>query len=200
MGAAHQLQDFRSEADYLTVERLGIEKHEYFQGEVTAMAGARLAHNEIQGNCVVALGSRLNGSHCSTMGSDMRVHVPIMSFYTYPDVVVYCGEPNLLDNHFDTLLNPTLLVEVLSPSTRAYDLGEKFARYRAIDSLQYYLVIDSVRVYALLHTRGERVGEWQFSESTSLDDAIALPRLGVELPLREVYRRVKLESATMYVA
>ena len=200
MGAAYQLWDYRSEADYLTVERLGLEKHEYYQGQVTAMAGAQLAHNQIQGNCQGELRSRLRGKGCTAMGSDMRVHLPVHAFYTYPDVVVYCGKPQLLDRHADTLLNPTLLVEVLSPSTRTYDLGEKALRYHAIPSLQYYLIVDSARVYALLHTRGERAGEWLTREYLVVEDVISLPALAVELPLRDVYENVDFDTSALRVA
>lgn len=199
MGAAYQLWDYRSEADYLTAERLGLEKHEYFQGQVTAMAGARLVHNKVQANAQIALGRRLQSNDCDTLGSDMRVHVPVLAFYTYPDVVVACGELQLLDNQFDTLLNPTLIVEVLSPSTRAYDLGEKYARYRAIASLKYYLVLDSARVYARLHTRSDWPGDWPTTEFCELEDVIPLPDLATELPLREVYRRVRFDPALMRV-
>lgn len=200
MGAALRLWDFRSEADYLTAERLGLEKHEYFQGEVTAMAGARLAHNKVQMNAAAALLTRLRGKGCTTLGSDMRVHIPVLSFYTYPDVVVYCGTPSLLDQQFDNLLNPTLLVEVLSSSTRAYDLGEKAVRYRAIPSLKYYLAIDAVRVYALLHSRTERPGEWQLNELTELDAVLALPELGIELPLRDVYEGLDFDPSALRIA
>lgn len=200
MGAAYQLWDLRSETDYLTVERLGLEKHEYFQGEVTAMAGARLAHNQIQMNVGAALSARFGDRDCTTLGSDMRVHVPVLSFYTYPDVVVYCGEPHLLDQYFDTLLNPALLIEVLSPSTRAYDLNEKFARYRAIASLKYYLAIDSVRTHALLHTRSERPGEWGVTEFAGVEAVVPLPELGIELPLADAYRRVKFDASNLRVA
>lgn len=200
MGAAYQLWDFRSEADYLTFERLGLEKHEYFQGEVTAMVGARLAHNQIQGNCIGALSVRFGDRNCNTLGSDMRVHVPVLSFYTYSDVVVYCGEPQLLDQHFDTLLNPALLIEVLSPSTRAYDLNEKFARYRAIASLKYYLAVDSVRAHALLHTRSERPSDWELTEFAGVEAVVPLPELGIELPLADAYRRVKFDASNLRVA
>ena len=200
MGAAYQLWDYRSEADYLTVERLGLEKHEYYQGEVTAMAGVQLPHNQIQGNCQGELRTRLRGKGCTAIGSDMRVHLPVFAFYTYPDVVVYCGKPQLLDRHADTLLNPTLLVEVLSQSTRTYDLGEKARRYHAIPSLRYYLALDSERVYALLHARGERPGEWLLAEFSDMEDVIRFPELAVELPLREAYDNVDFDTSSLRVA
>ncbi len=194
MGAALRLWDFRSEADYLAAERAGITKHEYYQGEVTAMAGARLVHNDVQSAINAALRTRLRGRGCKTLGSDMRVHIPVHAFYTYPDVVVYCGKAELLPQEFDTLLNPTLLVEVLSPSTRGYDLGEKWLRYRAIASLEHYLVVDTEKPFVLLYSRSERPSEWLLTELSDLTDVLLLPALGVELPLQEIYEDVEFSA------
>lgn len=192
MGAAERLSEFISEADYLQRERLAEHKHEYYQGEVTAMAGASYAHNLMVANLISALSRRLPAG-CRSLGSDMRSHIPVHSLYTYPDVVVVCGKPQFLDNQFDTLLNPSVLVEVLSPSTRAYDMGEKATRYRAIGSLQHYLVVDSTAFYAALLTRADRPGQWLLTETADPTATLALTALGCELPLLEVYDGVAIE-------
>lgn len=194
MAATERLSEFISEVDYLQQERLAERKHEYYQGEVTAMAGASYEHNLMVANLIRALGKRLPVG-CMPLASDMRSHIPVHSLYKYPDVVVVCGKPQFLDNQFDTLLNPSLLVEVLSPSTRAYDMGEKATRYRAIGSLQYYLMVDSTAFYAALLTRTERPGQWLLTETTDPTATLPLTALGCELPLVEVYAGVEFGQA-----
>ena len=127
--------------EYLETERKAETKSEYFAGEVFAMAGAGESHNVIVANVIIGLGTQLRGRPCKVYPSDMRVQVAPTGLFTYPDVVVVCGEPKFLDEKRDTLLNPTLLVEVLSDSTEAYDRGQKFEHYRQIESLQEYVLI-----------------------------------------------------------
>ena len=131
--------------EYLAMERASPEKHELFGGEVFAMAGANNAHNLIVSNTIIALGTTLRGK-CFVYPSDMRIHVPATRLYTYPDVSVVCGKPEFADEMEDMILNPVVLVEVLSPSTESYDRGKKFESYRSIPSFLDYLLVAQDRV------------------------------------------------------
>lgn len=175
--------------EYLALERVGEVRHEYLRGEVFAMAGASRAHNLIVTRLVVALHMRLAAHGCEVYSSDMRVRVEATDFVAYPDVVVACGEPRFHDGYTDTLLDPVLLVEVLSPSTADYDRGSKFAHYRAIPSLRDYLLVaqDEVRIE---HFAAEPDGTWRFSENRDLSAAVGLPSVSCTLPVAEVYQGV----------
>jgi Uma2 family endonuclease len=172
--------------EYLALERAGEVRHEYLRGELFAMVGASRAHNSIVTRLVVALHTRLAGRGCEVYSNDMRVRVEATDFVAYPDVVVACGEPHFHDAHTDTLLDPVLIVEVLSPSTSDYDRGSKFAHYRSIPSLRDYLLVaqDEVRVE---HFAAEQAGTWRFSETRDPAAVIDVPSVGCRLPLAEVY-------------
>src|SRR5687768_7892266 len=133
---------------YLEFERASDERHEYLNGEVFLLAGASNNHNLVQGNTYATLHSQLRKHPCLVYPSDMRLKVSQTGLYTYPDIMVVCGTPQLEDKHQDILLNPTLIVEVLSPSTERFDRGKKFQHYREIESLQEYVLIaqDTFRV------------------------------------------------------
>src|ERR1700722_2289516 len=138
---------------YLEIERKADFKSEYYNGEMFAMSGARLAHIQVVANAMRELGQQLRRQPCQPLSSDMRVQVANTGLYTYPDIVVVCGEPKFRDDSFDTLLNPTVIVEVLSESTQLYDREKKFELYRSIESFQEYLIISSLHVGAELFTR-----------------------------------------------
>lgn len=176
--------------EYLEAERAAETKSEYFAGEVFAMAGAGESHNLVVANLIVSLGTQLRKRPCRVYPSDLRVLVSETGLYTYPDVVVVCGEPRFLDEKRDTLLNPTLLVEVLSDATEAYDRGKKFEHYRRIDSLQEYVLVSPTepRVERFLRQEG---GTWLFSEAAGLEATADLPSIGCALPLAEVYEKVE---------
>ena len=180
--------------EYLERERQAETKSEYFAGEVFAMAGAGEAHNLIVTNVIIALGTQLRKRPCKVYPSDMRVLVSPTGLYTYPDVVVVCGEPRFLDEKRDTLLNPTLLVEILSESTEAYDRGKKFEHYRQIESLQEYLLVSQVapRVERFLR---QEAGTWLFSEAKGLHATAELTSIQCRLPLAEVYEKVDAIAA-----
>src|SRR5919108_290049 len=176
--------------EYLALERAARHKSEYVNGRIYALAGASRAHNLIAGNVFAELRAQLRGRPCEAYINDMRVKVSQTGLYTYPDVAALCGEPQFEDAHLDTLLNPTVIVEVLSESTEGYDRGEKFAHYRRLESLREYVLIaqDKVRIERYVRD-GER---WVLTEIDSLDDTLALASIGCELRLREVYERVDL--------
>jgi Uma2 family endonuclease len=178
--------------EYLALERHAEFKSEYLDGRIVAMTGATAVHNRITGAVYAGLRSRLRGRACDTFISDMRVQIGGGRRYTYPDVVAVCGESLFMDGTLDTLTNPVLIVEVLSPSTEAYDRGEKFLHYRAIESLQEYVLVAQDRV---LVERFVRSGEfWTLSTVTDLDASLELASVECAIPLREVYENVDLRA------
>ncbi|HMD71178.1 MAG TPA: Uma2 family endonuclease [Bryobacteraceae bacterium] len=179
---------------YLEIERAAEFKSEYFQGEMFAMAGAKWAHNLLVGNLIASLHEQLRSRPCAVLPSDMRVRVSRSDLYTYPDVVVVCGEPKFLDDRRDTLLNPTVLIEVLSPSTEAYDRGRKFEQYRTIESLSEYLLVSSDRVQAELFTR-QADGRWLLTAAGGMEGALEFQSVGCRIGLRDVYEKVDLTAA-----
>jgi Uma2 family endonuclease len=183
-------RNWLSEQEYLAIERAAETKSEFFAGEMFAMAGASLAHNLIATNVTVELGIQLKQSPCRVVGSDMRVKVSETGLYTYPDVVVVCDEPQLEDQHLDTLLNPTLILEVLSPSTAAYDRGEKFKQFRRLESLQAYILIAQDRPHVERYVRQPGSEQWLLTEFSDLQGRVALEAVGVDLALADIYAKV----------
>jgi Uma2 family endonuclease len=176
--------------EYLALERNAESKSEYLDGRIVAMTGASAAHVTITGNVHGELRMHLRGTACRPFMGDMRVQIGGGRRYTYPDVAVVCGAPAFMDGALDTLTNPALIVEVLSPSTEAYDRGEKFLQYRTIDSLREYVLIAQDRV---LVERFVRTGEsWTLSTVSDLDAALELTSVDCSIPLREIYYDVEL--------
>lgn len=189
MGMALPYSKLLTPQEYLALERGGEDKSEYWDGEIFCMSGASRAHNLIVTNVARELSAQLLERPCEVYPSDMRVRIPRTARYVYPDVSVVCGEPQFEDTEVDTLLNPTVLVEVLSPSTEAFDRGKKFDNYRTLPSLQEYVLVaqDEPRVY--VYTR-QPANRWLFSEASHRDHRIALASIGCQLALGEVYRKV----------
>jgi Uma2 family endonuclease len=174
--------------EYINWERKAVTKHEYLDGEIVAMSGASNVHNIITMNTSYQLYDQLLDRNCFVYASDMRVQVQSPVSYFYPDIAVVCGEPRFEDDVFDTLLNPTIIVEVLSPSTAAYDRREKFTRYQQIASLKEYILISQSRMHVEHHLRQE--SQWQATEFQKLDDVVPVTSIECELLLRHIYRRV----------
>jgi Uma2 family endonuclease len=175
--------------EYLAMERKAEYKNEYIDGEIVAMTGASRKHNLIAVNIAREISQQLRGRPCETYSSDMRVRVPSARLYTYPDIVVACGEPQFEDDYVDTLLNPTLIIEVLSESTELYDRGKKFGFYRTIESLAEYLLIaqDERQIEQFVRQSDER---WLLSEHRSPEATVELASIQCFLELREVYDKV----------
>ena len=174
--------------DYLTLERSASIKSEFHNGEIYAMTGASRKHNLITVNIAGELRSQLKKRPCEAYINDMRVKAAEARSYHYPDIAVVCGAPQFEDTYFDTLLNPTLLIEVLSPSTEAYDRGGKFAHYRKIDSLREYLLISQDQPSIERYLRQGDV--WILSEALGLEASMSLESIDCLLSLREVYDKV----------
>lgn len=179
--------------EYLLRERDSIEKHEFYDGEIFAMAGATPAHNAITLNIGAELRAALRDKDCVALASDMRVFVPV-GLYCYPDATVVCGKPDIEEYRgLETLKNPLLIVEVLSKSTEAYDRGTKFDFYKAITSLRGYLLVsqDTPKVDHF----ARRDDGWLMSSAAGLDGSIRIPELDVTLALAEIYTKVEFPPA-----
>jgi len=181
-----------SEADYFRHEESAEYRSEYRDGEIVAMAGATVNHNQIVGNLYTALRGRLERT-CRVFATDLRLFVPRHRFYTYPDVMVICGRLQFAPGRMDTVTNPILIVEVLSPSTEAYDRGRKFEFYRSLDSLQEYVLVDQDR-FLVEHFRRQEDGTWLLTAYEQPEDILHLPVLGVDLPLAVIYERVEWQT------
>jgi Uma2 family endonuclease len=186
-----QTQQHYTPEEYLALERQAQCKSEYYAGEIFAMAGTSRWHNLIVTNVLRELSLQLKGRPCTTYPSDMRVKVSPTGLYTYPDVTVVCGEAQFEDNQQDTLLNPTLIVEVLSESTEAYDRGGKFAPYRKLASLMEYVLITQTKPHIEHYVR-QSDNRWLLAEADSLQDTLYLPSIDCHLALAEVYDKVDI--------
>ena len=175
--------------EYLALERKSETRNEYYNGEIFAMSGASREHNLIAGNLFRDIGNQLEDRPCETYMSDMRVWIEATGLYTYPDVVVVCGEPRFQDREVDTLLNPTVIVEVLSPTTAAYDRGDKFRHYRRIDSLREFVLISQDRMMVERYTRQGK--DWVLSDMTDPDQVLKLESIGCQIPLGRIYAKIK---------
>lgn len=181
---------FVTEAQYLATERKAPTKSRYYRGEMFAMAGATREHSLIAANLLRHLGNHLADQPCEVHTNDLRIRISASGLYTYHDVTVVCDVPQFLDDEFDTLLNPTLLAEVLSVSNQDYDRGFKAKHYRMLDSLRELLLIDQTRAAIERYLRSPD-GSWQISDFVGLDATLRLESIKYELPLAEIYAKVK---------
>ena len=185
-------QTYLSPEEYIALERKATLKSEYLSGEILAISGASDTHNLITMNTSNALYNQLADRGCRIYASDMRVGISTGVSYFYPDVTVVRDEPRFEDNALDTLINPIVVIEVLSPSTEAYDRGEKSIRYRQLESLQEYILISQDQVQVDHYLRQGK--QWVISEFSALEDVLPLVSIGAELSLHQIYRFVDLET------
>ena len=186
-------QTYLTPEEYITLERKAIPdaetvRSEYVRGKIIAMSGASRAHNLITMNISTMLHINLKRRGCETYANEMRVSTPSTSSYFYSDVVVVCEEPRFEDDVFDILLNPIILVEVLSPSTEAYDRGEKFMHYRELPSLQEYILVAQDKICVERFSRQDN--NWILTDFRNLEERLPLISVQSELSLREIYDRV----------
>jgi Uma2 family endonuclease len=190
-----------TEEEYLEMERASRERHEFYRdeifqmhghGDLLAMSGAGDNHNEIFSNLFTAIGTQLKGKKCKPYGPDMRMHIPENTLYTYPDITIYCKPP--VDNPGDdNAINPTVIIEILSPSTRDYDLGGKFALYRDIPTLKEYILVDTKAINVLAFRLNE-AGHWELEEYKIQDDILNIKTVEVSMTLKEIYEETKIEG------
>lgn len=177
-------------AEYLHLERASVEKHEYVDGQMVAMAGANRKHRRIMRNVSFLLESLSAGTRCTPDNSETRLFIPATGRYTYADAVLTCGEEEYQDDVLDTLLNPTLIVEVLSPSTEAYDRGKKFQQYQSIASFSEYLLISQDEMLVEYRVRQEDRKDWKLNLYEEYGDIVVLKASGIALPLAAIYKGV----------
>ena len=181
---AYGRQKFTIE-EYLAMEEAAVEKHEYYKGEIFAMSGSKVPHNEISGNFFAALHNRLRGKKCKPYNSDQRVHIEENSLFTYPDISVVCDEVLTRNNDNWNVLNPTVIIEVPSPSTKNYDRGEKFMLYRDIPTLREYILVDSEHVH-IEAFRLNAAHRWELEEYNSLEDQLHVKAISEIIPVAEI--------------
>jgi Uma2 family endonuclease len=174
--------------EYLAVEEASTIKHEYYDGEIFAMAGSSLAHNHITANILTFLRTGLRERECSAFGSDLRLRTP-GGLFAYPDVMVICGQVELTHGRPDTVTNPIILVEVLSQATRDYDRGDKFGHYREIPTLREFLLVEQDRLFVEHFQLGSNK-VWTPTPAQAWDEAVMLSSINLSLPLSEVYQEV----------
>lgn len=187
---SRQAKTFVTPDEYLALERRAEYKNEYFDGEVFAMVGASRKHNLINTNVVSELHRQLRGKPCEVYPSDMRVRIPSANVYTYPDAVVVCGEPRFEDAEVDTLLNPTVIVEVLSRSTASYDRTVKFGLYRTLESLAEYLLI-AQNDFRVEHYVRQPDGRWTLTDIRAPEASVELDSIQCSPLLRDIYEKVE---------
>ena len=174
-----------TEAEYLTIERAAESKSEFFNGEMFAMTGASRRHNLIVGNTHRSIHEQLTDRPCEAYASDMRIKVDESGLYTYPDISVTCENPTFEHADFDTLLNPRVIVEVLSKSTEAYNRGKKFEHYRRIESLREYVLVAQDHCHVERYAR-QPDNQWLLWETSSLDDVVELSSIDCRINVRDV--------------
>jgi Uma2 family endonuclease len=179
--------------DYLEMENSSLEKHEYYKGEIFAMSGAKVPHNFITRNLLVTLGHKLKGKPCQPFGSDLRIHVEANTLFTYPDISIICGDISTLNNDDMNVLNPSILIEVLSHSTKNYDRGGKFKLYRDLPTLKEYILVDSgsvnIEVFRLNTNK-----RWELEEYNKNSKTFLIQTINTSLSLVEIYEGTELLS------
>ncbi|QXU39872.1 Uma2 family endonuclease [Pedobacter sp. D749] len=182
---AYQKRHYTVE-EYLEMEKVSTEKHEYFQGEIFTMSGAGDNHNEIFSNVFIEIGNKLKGKPCRPYGIDKRMNIPENTLFTYPDISIYCNGLTHSDVDEDTSILPTVIVEILSPSTQNYDRGKKFMLYKDIPSLKEYIMIDSqsilVEAYYIDHEQN-----WVLNKHEELTDVLSFVSMGFDVALSDIY-------------
>ncbi len=179
--------------EYLESEINAVEKHEFFDGEVFAMAGASEKHNRVVVNLTIEIGKHLKGKSCTIYPSDMRVATPQSDAYMYPDLSIVCGEIELKENIFDTLMNPSVIIEVMSPTTKVYDSGYKFFYYKQIPSLKEYIIIDPTQYFVAKFSR-QIDNSWNIVDTEGQNASIMINTIELEIPFDDIYYRVKFDK------
>lgn len=179
--------------EYLEYENASEEKHEYYQGEIFAMSGPKVTHNIIAGNLFGEIQQKLKGRTCKPFNSDQRIYIPQNTLFTYPDISIICGDILTKDNDEWNIINPAVLIEVLSPSTRNYDKGEKFGLYRDIASLKEYIIVDSEKVHIEVF-RINATGHWELEEYKTINGQLEVRAIGLFISMSDVYEGTKLPA------
>ena len=179
--------------EYLEMENASIEKHEYYKGEVFAMSGAKVPHNTISSNLSGILYNKLKGKKCKPYGSDQRIHIQSNTLFTHPDISIICGEIKTLNNDDYNVLNPSVIIEVLSKSTKNHDRGEKFKLYRDILTLKEYILVDSETIHIEVFRLNES-NRWELEEYNSVENFLFIKAIDEKIVLSEIYEGVNIKG------
>jgi Uma2 family endonuclease len=182
--------NYLSAEEYLDMERKAVEKTELYEGLLIKMTGASIRHNEIISNLVGIINPYLRGKSCSIYANDMRVHIPESNSFLYPDLTIVCGKAELFDDYLDNVLNPSVIIEVLSPSTENYDRGNKLFVYQKIQSLKEYILIDSAKAVIQVITKEDNL-LWKFETITDSSSAFSIKTISLDIKLEDVYDKVE---------
>jgi Uma2 family endonuclease len=180
---------------YLEMENAAFEKHEFYRGEVFAMSGAKVPHNVIAGNLFVSLSVKFKGKKYKPYNSDQRIHIPSNTLFTYPDISIVCGEIVTLNNDDYNVLNPSVIIEVLSKSTKNYDRGEKFKLYRDITTLKEYILVDSESIHVEVFRLNQN-SHWELEEYDDAGGHLLINAIDENLLIADIYEGVKLQTTT----
>ncbi|HET7116055.1 MAG TPA: Uma2 family endonuclease [Hanamia sp.] len=189
---AYGKQKFSIE-EYLEMENASIEKNEYYKGEIFAMSGAKVPHNTISFNLSGILYNKLKGKKCKPYGSDQRIHIQSNTLFTYPDISIICGEIITLNNGDYNVLNPTVIIEVLSKSTSNYDRGVKFKLYRDIPTLKEYILVDSETIHIEVFRLNEN-NHWELEEYDSVENYLFVETIDEKIAIAEIYEGVNIKA------
>lgn len=201
MAPPERLLDYKyTPEEYLALERASDTKHEYLDGEIYAMAGGSPKHNQICFNLAGEIHPQIKGTSCIGYTSDQKIRTDPMDLFSYPDLTIVCGEPVFHDEHQDVILNPTIIIEVLSPRTKNYDRGIKLERYQNLTSLTDYILISQERPYVEHYVRQKGKPQWLFTLETNLAAEILIDSIKGKLKLADIYNRVKFPSAKALLA
>ncbi|MCA1993397.1 MAG: Uma2 family endonuclease [Coleofasciculus sp. S288] len=184
---------YYSPEEYLALEEVADYKSEYIDGEIVPMAGGSTNHNQIAGNFYAELSFAFKKLDYRVFMSDVRLWIPRRCIYTYPDVMVVAGEPDYYNNRTDTITNPRVIIEVLSPSTQGYDRSKKFEAYRTIPTFEEYLLLDQTRIY-IEHFSKTDNKRWSFCDYDESEEAIALSSVSFEISRVDIYNKVNFEQ------
>lgn len=179
--------------EYLAEEEKSTVKHEYYKGEIFAMAGASIAHNSVCSNVHVEIGAHLKNKKCKVFQSDLKIHIQSNSLFTYPDLSIVCNGVKTLPNYPDVVINPSIIIEVLSPTTQDYDRGGKFKLYRDIETLTEYILISSKEILVEKYTKQPN-DSWLLTEFKTVNDALEIIGIGMKLKLLTIYNEVTITT------
>ncbi len=187
---AYPAFDYITPNEYLNIEIRADKKHEYFDGRMYAMAGAGLNHNYVVSSLISNIGSFLKGKKCDIFVADLRITTPGSDSYMYPDLSIICDDVETQENSFDTVINPSVIIEVMSPSTKGFDMAFKLHYYKQIPSLKEYILVDSTKCFVQIYRR-DTDGSWV--DALNIEDmnsSLGIDTIGLQLPLNDVYRKV----------
>ncbi len=180
-----------TEDEYLAMEEKSMEKHEYYEGEIFGMSGAKIPHNIIAGNLFRDIATHLRRKPCKPFNSDQRLYIEKRGMFTYPDLFVVCGKIETRNDDNYNVLNPAVIIEILSPSTKSYDRGDKFKLYRDLPSLKEYILVDSEAIEIENFSINEE-GFWELKEYTDVNHSLLIKTIELQIPLQDIYEDTQL--------